>query len=122
MLEIDGGRHSGSGSIVRLTAAYAALTDTSVHVVNAHRAKRDTGVRPGNPWPWFHMRPLPHRDGLDERVDVLQHVPVEVPFEQEADGAQRAGSAAPSGTPSRIVQRRKWMKATRYNGSGILGM
>jgi RNA 3'-terminal phosphate cyclase (ATP) len=39
MLEIDGSQHSGSGSIVRLTAAYAALTGTAVHVVNA-RAKR----------------------------------------------------------------------------------
>jgi RNA 3'-terminal phosphate cyclase (ATP) len=40
MLEIDGSRHSGSGSIVRLTAAYAALTATPVHVVNA-RARRE---------------------------------------------------------------------------------
>jgi RNA 3'-terminal phosphate cyclase (ATP) len=39
MLEIDGSQHSGSGSIVRLTAAYAALTGTAVHVINA-RAKR----------------------------------------------------------------------------------
>jgi RNA 3'-terminal phosphate cyclase (ATP) len=39
MLEIDGAQHSGSGSIVRLTAAYAALTGTPVHVVNA-RARR----------------------------------------------------------------------------------
>ena len=39
MLEIDGSQYSGSGSIVRLTAAYAALTGTAVHVVNA-RARR----------------------------------------------------------------------------------
>jgi len=39
MLEIDGSRYSGSGSIVRLTAAYAAITGTAVHVVNA-RARR----------------------------------------------------------------------------------
>jgi RNA 3'-terminal phosphate cyclase (ATP) len=40
MVEIDGAQHSGSGSIVRLTAAYAALTGTRVHVVNA-RARRE---------------------------------------------------------------------------------
>jgi RNA 3'-terminal phosphate cyclase (ATP) len=40
MLEIDGARHSGSGSIVRLTAAYAALTGTAVHVVNARSRRR----------------------------------------------------------------------------------
>jgi RNA 3'-terminal phosphate cyclase (ATP) len=46
MLEIDGSQHSGSGSIVRLAAAYAALTSTPVHVVNA-RARREpkTGLR-----------------------------------------------------------------------------
>jgi len=120
MLEIDGGRHSGSGSIVRLTAAYAALTDTSVHVVNAHRAKRDTGVRPGNPWPWFHMRPLPHRDGLDERVDVLQHVPVEVPSNRRQAGRSvrvplrrrvllRGSSTGGSGwTPPGTTARESW--------------
>jgi RNA 3'-terminal phosphate cyclase (ATP) len=40
MLEIDGSLHSGSGSIVRLAAAYAGLTSTPVHVVNA-RARRE---------------------------------------------------------------------------------
>lgn len=40
MLEIDGARHSGSGSIVRLTAAYAALTGIPVHVVNARARRR----------------------------------------------------------------------------------
>ncbi|HYH51242.1 MAG TPA: RNA 3'-terminal phosphate cyclase [Acidimicrobiia bacterium] len=40
MLEIDGSRHSGSGSIVRLAAAYAALTLTPVRVMNA-RARRE---------------------------------------------------------------------------------
>ena len=40
MLEIDGSQHSGSGSIVRLTAAYAALTRTPVHVVNARGRRR----------------------------------------------------------------------------------
>lgn len=40
MLEIDGSQHSGSGSIVRLTAAYAALTGTAVHVVNARSRRR----------------------------------------------------------------------------------
>ena len=40
MLEIDGSRHSGSGSIVRLAAVYAALTSTPVRVFNA-RARRE---------------------------------------------------------------------------------
>ena len=40
MLEIDGAQYSGSGSIVRLTAAYAALTGTPVHVVNARARRR----------------------------------------------------------------------------------
>jgi RNA 3'-terminal phosphate cyclase (ATP) len=40
VLEIDGSRHSGSGSIVRLTAAYAALTGTAVHVGNARARRR----------------------------------------------------------------------------------
>jgi RNA 3'-terminal phosphate cyclase (ATP) len=40
MLEIDGSEHSGSGSIVRLTAAYAALTATPVHLVNARARRR----------------------------------------------------------------------------------
>ncbi|MEW6472605.1 MAG: RNA 3'-terminal phosphate cyclase [Actinomycetota bacterium] len=40
MLEIDGSQHSGSGSIVRLAAAYAALTSTPIHVVKA-RARRE---------------------------------------------------------------------------------
>lgn len=46
MVEIDGAQHSGSGSIVRLTAAYAALSGTPVHVVNA-RARRQpkSGLR-----------------------------------------------------------------------------
>lgn len=40
MLAIDGAQHSGSGSIVRLTAAYAALTGTPVQVVNARARRR----------------------------------------------------------------------------------
>lgn len=45
MLEIDGAQHSGSGSIVRLTAAYAALTGTAVHVVNARARRPKPGLR-----------------------------------------------------------------------------
>ena len=40
MLQIDGSHHSGSGSIVRLTAAYAAMTGIPVHVVNARARRR----------------------------------------------------------------------------------
>jgi RNA 3'-terminal phosphate cyclase (ATP) len=40
MLEIDGSRHSGSGTIVRFATALAALTGQSLHLVNI-RAKRD---------------------------------------------------------------------------------
>jgi RNA 3'-terminal phosphate cyclase (ATP) len=40
VLEIDGSQHSGSGSIVRLAAAYAATTGTPVHVVNARARRR----------------------------------------------------------------------------------
>lgn len=46
LLEIDGSRFSGSGSIVRQSMAYAALTGTPIRVVNA-RSKRDVpGLRP----------------------------------------------------------------------------
>ncbi len=40
MLEIDGSQHSGSGSSVCLTAAYAAMTGTPVRVVNARARRR----------------------------------------------------------------------------------
>jgi RNA 3'-terminal phosphate cyclase (ATP) len=43
VIEIDGASHSGSGTIVRQVAAYAALTGQSVHMTNA-RARR---ARPG---------------------------------------------------------------------------
>jgi RNA 3'-terminal phosphate cyclase (ATP) len=40
MIQIDGSQHSGSGTIVRHSVAYAALTGQAIHVVNA-RARRD---------------------------------------------------------------------------------
>ena len=44
MIDIDGSLHSGSGTIVRQAAAYAALTGQPVRVRNA-RAQRP-GLRP----------------------------------------------------------------------------
>ena len=40
MIEIDGSRYSGSGTIVRQAVAFSALTGKPIHIVNA-RAKRD---------------------------------------------------------------------------------
>ena len=46
ILQIDGSRYSGSGSILRQAVAFSALTGRPIHVVNA-RAKRDRpGLRP----------------------------------------------------------------------------
>lgn len=46
ILSIDGSRYSGSGTIVRQSVAFSALTGRAIHMVNA-RAKRDKpGLRP----------------------------------------------------------------------------
>lgn len=45
MVEIDGSRHSGSGSIVRLAAAYAAVTGRGASVVNARARRPHPGLR-----------------------------------------------------------------------------
>ena len=44
-LVVDGARFSGSGSIVRLAAAYAAVTGTPISVVNARAVRRPPGLR-----------------------------------------------------------------------------
>ncbi|HEY7265615.1 MAG TPA: RNA 3'-terminal phosphate cyclase [Trebonia sp.] len=46
MIDIDGSLHSGSGSIVRQAAAYAALTGRPVCVRNARAHRRVPGLRP----------------------------------------------------------------------------
>ena len=45
MLEIDGSRYSGSGSIVRQAVAFAALTGTAVHVFNVRVKRPKPGLR-----------------------------------------------------------------------------
>lgn len=45
MVEIDGSERSGSGSIVRLAAAYAAVTGRAVRVVNARARRPHPGLR-----------------------------------------------------------------------------
>lgn len=46
MIEIDGSRYSGSGTIVRQAVAYAALTGQAVHVRDARARRRHPGLRP----------------------------------------------------------------------------
>ncbi len=45
MLEIDGSHRSGSGSIVRLATAYAAMTGTAMRMVNARARRPKPGLR-----------------------------------------------------------------------------
>ncbi len=45
MIEIDGGLHSGSGSIVRQAVAYAAVTGQPVHMVNVRARRPNPGLR-----------------------------------------------------------------------------
>ena len=45
MLEIDGSRYSGSGTIVRQAVALAALTAQPIHVVNARVRRSKPGLR-----------------------------------------------------------------------------
>jgi RNA 3'-terminal phosphate cyclase (ATP) len=44
-LEVDGSRHSGSGTIVRQAVAFSALTGRPVHVVNARVRRPQPGLR-----------------------------------------------------------------------------
>jgi RNA 3'-terminal phosphate cyclase (ATP) len=46
MLEIDGSRYSGSGTIVRQAVAFAALTGQAVHLVKARVRRPTPGLRP----------------------------------------------------------------------------
>ena len=46
MIDIDGSAHSGSGTIVRHAAAYAALTGQPVRVRNARARRQRPGLRP----------------------------------------------------------------------------
>ncbi len=45
MIEIDGSRYSGSGTIVRQAVAYAALTGEAVHIVNVRARRPKAGLR-----------------------------------------------------------------------------
>jgi RNA 3'-terminal phosphate cyclase (ATP) len=45
MIEIDGSRYSGSGTIVRQAAVFAALTGQPIHVVNARAHRPRPGLR-----------------------------------------------------------------------------
>lgn len=45
MLEIDGSRFSGSGTIVRQAVAFAALTGRDIHIINARVRRRRPGLR-----------------------------------------------------------------------------
>ena len=45
MLELDGSRYSGSGTIVRQAVAFAALTGKSIHVRNARARRLKPGLR-----------------------------------------------------------------------------
>ena len=46
MLEIDGARHSGSGTIVRQAVAFAALTGQAVHLRHVRVRRPNPGLRP----------------------------------------------------------------------------
>ena len=46
MLEIDGSRYSGSGTIVRQAMVFAALTGQAVHIVKARVRRPKPGLRP----------------------------------------------------------------------------
>lgn len=46
VLDIDGSRYAGSGSIVRQAVAYAALTSQPIHVRNARAKRPHAGLRP----------------------------------------------------------------------------
>ena len=46
MIDVDGSAHSGSGTVVRNAAAYAALTGQPVRVRNARAQRQRPGLRP----------------------------------------------------------------------------
>ena len=45
MIEIDGALYSGSGTIVRQSVAFSALTGKPVHIVNARIKRPKPGLR-----------------------------------------------------------------------------
>lgn len=45
MLEVDGSRYSGSGTIVRQAVAFAALTGTAIHIHNVRAKRSKPGLR-----------------------------------------------------------------------------
>jgi RNA 3'-terminal phosphate cyclase (ATP) len=45
MIEIDGSKYSGSGTIVRQAVAFSALTEQPVHIVNARTRRPKPGLR-----------------------------------------------------------------------------
>jgi RNA 3'-terminal phosphate cyclase (ATP) len=45
VLEIDGSQYSGSGTIVRQAVAFAALTETPIHIYNARMKRTKPGLR-----------------------------------------------------------------------------
>ena len=46
MLEIDGSKKSGSGTILRLSIALAVITQEPLHIFNIRHNRRQTGLRP----------------------------------------------------------------------------
>ncbi|MCP9439981.1 MAG: RNA 3'-terminal phosphate cyclase [Nitrospira sp.] len=46
MIEIDGSRYAGSGTIVRQAVAFAALTGQPLHIINARVRRPNPGLRP----------------------------------------------------------------------------
>jgi RNA 3'-terminal phosphate cyclase (ATP) len=46
MLEIDGGQKSGSGTILRLSVALAAIKQEPLHIYNIRHKRKQPGLRP----------------------------------------------------------------------------
>ena len=46
MIHVDGAQHSGSGTIVRFSVAFAALLRRPLHVINARARRSKPGLRP----------------------------------------------------------------------------
>jgi RNA 3'-terminal phosphate cyclase (ATP) len=46
MLEIDGSQKSGSGTILRLSVALAAITKQPLHIINIRHKRKQPGLRP----------------------------------------------------------------------------
>jgi RNA 3'-terminal phosphate cyclase (ATP) len=46
LLEVDGSRKSGSGTILRLSVALAAILNTPLHIYNIRRKRPQPGLKP----------------------------------------------------------------------------